>query len=615
VKARVAALATAVLTAAGMLGAFTPGPAVAQQSFPGSAVFSAYANGTKQHVRLVQAGSIDPQTGTTLANVDTSFSGATASSAGLGTKVNNVFGETVQPAQSGKNSYARGASAEVALGADFPSDLDPSQIILPSLLEAAAAPSTSLLVKNLAEIPADPLLFLDVAQDKAQALWNPNFCVLGQPMSYGANNIAHADILNAGDTPFPSDAAQPVVSTHSVNGNDADTDANFNESYTYLFPNGDGTFGVGSVNRQVLAPLVIGRGLAPAIGGVPQDLVDITILGTWHLRVEDSGKGGPPTVDYGAIGPDGKDPVIQVKLAGTEVLPTPGLSLQDILGAGGLTIPDNPILDGSIGAPPTPIPGRTNAFQVNVIDLHLLSFVPNAPLNVADIDYGHMEAQAQTPSGGLDCPLPVSKTIQDANGATTSELTGGSPFTWKVVFPSADISKELACDLTKITVTDTADIPADGGSASAKITSASNGGKIVSDTVAKGKNGVVTWSLPDYHPGDPPVTLTIGATLGPNAGKIHNLVTVDATLGNCKGGAAGQAFVNNAAVGGRAAKINGSAVSGVGSVTANLKPAVAPARLSETGLSQPWLPVAGGGLLLGALALIRSRRKLYAERA
>ena len=100
-KARVAALATVVLTAAGMLTAFTPGPATAQGSF---GAFQAYANGTKQHVRVIDAG------GQTLANVDTSFSGATANSSGLGTAVNNIFNEPVQPAQAGKNSYSRGAA-------------------------------------------------------------------------------------------------------------------------------------------------------------------------------------------------------------------------------------------------------------------------------------------------------------------------------------------------------------------------------------------------------------------------------------------------------------------------------------------------------------------------
>jgi LPXTG-motif cell wall-anchored protein len=33
-------------------------------------------------------------------------------------------------------------------------------------------------------------------------------------------------------------------------------------------------------------------------------------------------------------------------------------------------------------------------------------------------------------------------------------------------------------------------------------------------------------------------------------------------------------------------------------------------QLATTGQKYPWLPVLGGGLLLGALALMRSRRRL-----
>src|SRR5205814_217709 len=129
----------AVLTAAGFLAAFTPGPANAASSFPGGASFQAYANGTKQHVRLVDSG------GQTVANVDTSFSASAANSDGL-KPINNVFNEPAVPTTgiSGKNSYARAAAAEVSLGATFPANADPSQIILPSLLEKAAAPSTNL---------------------------------------------------------------------------------------------------------------------------------------------------------------------------------------------------------------------------------------------------------------------------------------------------------------------------------------------------------------------------------------------------------------------------------------------------------------------------------------
>src|SRR5207245_10033803 len=100
VRARVAALVTALLTAAGML-TMAATPASAQQSFPGSAVFSAYATGTQQHVTAVQ-----PMT-TRIVNVDTSVAGATANSQGLGTAIQNETQAVVQPSLPAKNSYAR----------------------------------------------------------------------------------------------------------------------------------------------------------------------------------------------------------------------------------------------------------------------------------------------------------------------------------------------------------------------------------------------------------------------------------------------------------------------------------------------------------------------------
>ncbi|MBV8561209.1 MAG: hypothetical protein JO050_10560, partial [Acidimicrobiia bacterium] len=168
---------TALVTVTATATMFATPSATAQSSFPGSAVFSAYASGTKQHVRLVDAG------GQTLANVDTSFSAASANSQGLNNQINNVFDEPAQPVEAGKNSYSRAAAAEVSLGAKFPAGSDPSQVILPSLQEAAAAPSTSLLRKDLVQpINANPLLYVSAATDKNQALWNPNFCPLGQPI-------------------------------------------------------------------------------------------------------------------------------------------------------------------------------------------------------------------------------------------------------------------------------------------------------------------------------------------------------------------------------------------------------------------------------------------------
>ena len=79
-RARVAALATAVLTAAGVLAAFTPGPASAQgASFPGSAAFSGYSVGALEHFEA-----LDNTTNQRAVNVDAPLSTAAFNSQGLG---------------------------------------------------------------------------------------------------------------------------------------------------------------------------------------------------------------------------------------------------------------------------------------------------------------------------------------------------------------------------------------------------------------------------------------------------------------------------------------------------------------------------------------------------
>jgi LPXTG-motif cell wall-anchored protein len=223
-----------------------------------------------------------------------------------------------------------------------------------------------------------------------------------------------------------------------------------------------------------------------------------------------------------------------------------------------------------------------------------------------------MEAQAQAPAGGISCNIPVSKVFTDGSGNPVSSISSGNNFTWKITFPTVDISKELACDLTNVTVTDVAKEVS--GGAVLTITGADHGGQVTGATVKSGVNGGVTWNLGTYHPGDPPVVLTITGTIPPTspAGVITNTATVTANLGNCTGGVLGKAFVTNGSIGGTAATIQGTAFNGVGAATTSLTgPQVKAGLLAATGQKDPWVPVLGGALLLGALGLMRSRRRLH----
>ncbi|MFL5338054.1 MAG: LPXTG cell wall anchor domain-containing protein, partial [Geminicoccaceae bacterium] len=341
----------------------------------------------------------------------------------------------------------------------------------------------------------------------------------------------------------------------------------------------------------------------------------IEVLGTWTLRAETTGKGS--TVSWNPEG-NGGDLVLRLLDAQGNVLGNgqAKLTLNDILGKAGVAIPPNPLVQGSIAAPEHAIgndqaPATKTATEASaaadILKLQLLQ--PDPSFQGVDIRLGHLETKAIAPAGGLECPIPVSKT------ANPDPVTAGQDFTWTITVPSVP-DPEIACDLTNVSIDDVSTVLS--GSPSATITGASNGGVIGSNTVAKGKSATVKWTgLGPIKPGQQlAVTITGHIPANSGAGVLQNLATVHATLANCTGGVAGSDFVSNATVNGRATAVNGAAVLGSATVQGpNVKAAaVAPARLAETGQKQPWLPVVGGGLLLGSLALMRSRRRLHAVR-
>jgi hypothetical protein len=362
-----------------------------------------------------------------------------------------------------------------------------------------------------------------------------------------------------------------------------------------------------------VAPITLFKNM-PAPSGASNE-VTIELLGTWTLRVEASGKPGGAHVSYLPDTKDGGALVVRVLQGGVEQF---ALTLNQILGKAGLdqTIPN--LLDIKIATPAHGIgdpkagvtesaDGTTAAAAGDIVNITVL---PNAPQIIgANIRLGHMEGKVVAPPGGLECPIPVSKT------ANPDPVNAGQDFTWTVTVPSVPIP-ELACDLTNIKATDTAKVLS--GTPSATISGASNGGVVSGNTVSGANTATITWAnLGNFHPGDPPLVFTISghipATSG--AGVLQNTVKVTATLGKCTGGAAGTDFVNNATVNGSATAINGAAVLGTATVNGPKVggPAVAPARLATTG-EQPWIPAVGGGLLLGAMALWRGRRRLHAVR-
>jgi hypothetical protein len=591
-----------------MMAAFTTGPVSAAQPVPTRA-FSAYSTGTLEHVSALQPGT------TRVANVDAPLSGAAVDSTGV-KPIQNETNAVVVPTAladksslAGKTAYARTGAAEVGLGTDVSQLTDQNQIILSKLVEASAPPSQNVVKDQLVEIPGDPLVYAKAAYEQAQA---NNVCALGQPISYGENALANLQILDAGAKLPDNSMSQPVI---SVTPTADPRTANFTKSYTYLFPNGDGTFGVASVSHMTVAPITLFKGMGA-------NEVTIEVLGTWTLRVEASGKPGGAKVTFNPEA-NGADPVIRVLVGG--VLQGQ-LTLNDILGKTGITIPGLPLIEvtagtvaHAIGDDTKPVTatadGTAAAGAADIVKVVVLQQAPQ--IVGADIRIGHMEGKANAAAGGIDCPLPVSKTVTPTN--VTAGPDGNITYTITIPSSIADFA-DIACDLKDISADDVASVVSAGPSM--KITSADHGGVIDRSQVgpAVGTTGHVVWSnLGGYKKGDPPIVITVHANVPvtSGAGVINNLVNVHASLTNCNGGALGQDFVGNALINGKAAAINGSAfVGAANSAGLNVSPAqVKGDVLSATGPSQPWLPVAGGGLLLGALALMRSRRRLKADQA
>jgi len=554
---------------------------------------------------------------------EVAFSGEASNTAGLSGGLTNEFKEVVSPSLAGKNSYGRGSGLELGLGTSVPDTSKPAvnQAIIAGLAQQSAAPVDSfgdtpdangVVTKEVGPVPGDPLVYASLLRGQAAARWNPNFCVLGAPLGYGLGFAADAQLLDTGTKNADGSMGAPVIAADT--GTPTDRTVSQSKSFTYLRPEPDGTFAVVSETHETIAPITLFKGTANEIR--------IEAAGEWVLRTISTGKPGGSTVEYAPAGsPTATTPLLTIVPPNSQ--PNIILKTQDLFGSGKLPIPlihiPN-VADIEVGenpraisnnpdstAPPVTSPdGTTTAAAVDVVRVKLL--IPDVDNHLLDLRIGHMEAKSVAPAGGISCPIPVTKT------ANPDPVTAGNPFTWTVTIPSAvDSLAGTDCDLTNIKVVDVADVKS--GSPVANITTASNGGSIGGNGTVSGSNTVTTtWNnLGTYHPGNPPIVVTLSGNIpsGSGAGVLENRATVTASLGNCKGGAAGQNLVGNAAVTGTA-NVVGASVLGVGYVSGpSVKSAsVLPARLAETGQKDPWLPVLGGGLLLGALALLRSRRRL-----
>jgi hypothetical protein len=571
-----------------------------------TADFSGYSTGAAVHADALQGATGGPR----LVDAEVAFSGAAVASKGFATPIHNELAEAVLPtSQLGRKAYGRGTGIEAGTGTNLPNDPNRHQLVVAGLAEAAAPPSEPLQTRELTPVSAPPLAYASLVRGQAQPVYSDETCVLGQPISYGLGYAADAQLGNGGPTAPDGSFTQPLLASDV--GAPTDRTMAQSKSLTYLTPNGDGTFGLVSETRQTLAPVTLFK-------GTPNELT-IEVLGEFVFRAVATGKPGGARIDYAPDGsPTPTAPVVRVLRPGS---PPAEVTFEQLFTPLGFTTPANPLVSIALGEDPRKIaaPGRgaepnsvpdlagagtSAAGAVDVVRLTLPNPAPADSPRALEVRIGHMEARATVPPGGIRCPIPVRK-------ATNPDLVlAGQPFTWTIsIPPRPDSLLGLACDLIGVSATDTS--AADPG-VDYILESASAGGVVNGHTV--------TWpNLGNYHPGDPPILVTISGRVSPTslAGVLTDTVDVTAALGLCTGGAGGQqlvgiAHVDATAVTGAASLVGPRAnvVAGAREAAGQLAPAAAPiGTLPRTGDDQRRRAAAAAVLLSPAAAVIAARRR------
>lgn len=541
--------------------------------------FAAYGSGASVVVEALGLGT------TTVANVIAASSGGAVNSAGLNTSVINEFGINIAPATPGKNALGRGTGLEAGLATPDPQQTTVNQLLLSGLAIATAPPPSPLVTQEI-PLNLDPVAFASVLRGQAQATYDPTFCPVGRPLTYGLGQASNLEVLNLGGGTNPQTGFESPLLGTSIDAFGTPRGASQSRTVTYMRANGDGTFGVVSETRQTIAPVSV------LASEALQTAITVEVVGELGMRVTATGKPGGSTVEY--LG----NPVLTIT---TTTLGVPAevisIALEDLLGQDGLTIDLPGLATIALGAPPRGLNGAPNSAPAlapdgtsasGAVDTVRLTLLDLPGLTGVDLALGHMEGAVAVPAGGLTCDIPVSKV------ASVDPITVGQDFTYTISIPSDNALYQALfnCDLIGIRAVDT--VETQSGNPRITLLSASHGGVISGNTV--------TWAnLGNYTLGQEPIRLTISARIPTNsgAGVLRDTVDVDATLGNCRGGATGEDIVQGGA------ELDSSAITG--SVTL-VGPTVTRGDLAATG-GNAWPLVAGGGFLLAALGLVRLRRK------
>ncbi|HET9443912.1 MAG TPA: hypothetical protein VFO65_11350, partial [Acidimicrobiales bacterium] len=435
--------------------------------------------------------------------------------------------------------YGRGSGLELGLLTPHPADPDPNQVVLAGLAESSAPPPADPVGRQIGPVNLNPLLWASLLRGTAETAFDPTTCAVGRPIAFGQGEVAKVQLLNTGGVKPNGEFVAPLLETSLPE----DRNVAQSRTFSYLVANGDGTFGVVSETHQQVLPISLLNGQ-----------ITIELLGEWVLRATATGRPGGAKVEYAPVGAGPETAVLRIKLFANPPLT---LKLQQLLGDDGLDLSIPNVLQLRVGTPPRPIGDHTSPQPAApvaadgtsasaAVDVVRLSVLDYPGLTGLDLRVGHMEAAVTAPAGGVTCQIPVSKTAQP------DPVTAGDTVTHTITIPSDDgaFARLFDCDLVAIRAEDV--VSTRSGSPKYRVTEASNGGVVSAD----GRK--VTWGdLGTYHPGDPPIVLTVKVLVPADSpgGVIEDTVAVTADLGNCKGGGGGGVLVGQS-------KLNGTVMGG-----------------------------------------------------
>lgn len=464
----------------------TPVPAAA----PGGP-YDGFAHGTALHVDALTTET------NRVADVEIGMSNAAVDSEGLTRILNRYRREIVPGGLAHKSSFANSSIAEIGV---IHAPDGPNQIT-PFTAQHSSPGGGPFVKKSVLDQTVNPILHAEVLTNIAQSRWNPDTCVIGEPIALGQQRAARVQLLEQAANPATDkfDAAVVGIDADEVGPDRAATDI---VSIEQLFMGHGPGLGLQSVTAATVAPVTF-------LGGTPNEFT-IELSGPAFLSATAEGVKGGADVLF-------RVPLVSVIQGGELTQVVPGEPIEITVPGGNDVIARIEV--GVLKSKAEATNGTQASGVANVVEVTLLDLTVQR-LRGATIAIGHLEAASQVPVGGITCPIPVSKE------ASPRSVTSGEEFTTTIT-----VENPFNCPLTNVVLTDVISVENDALfeilSTNPEADSATGGSNLSS--------GRIVWSLGTIQPGESKsVTARFLAQGG--AGKIVDVAEASGSLSNCNAG-------------------------------------------------------------------------------